>query len=90
VESASSGLLTGLEVSRELKELEAIDFPNETAIGSLALYTSGGSVSNFQPMNVNFGIIKPLDKKIKGKRDKNMAISERALAIIDEIIQGNL
>ena len=90
VESASSGLLTGIEVARELMGLDAINFPDETAIGSLALYTSGGSVSDFQPMNVNFGIIKPLDYKIKGKRNKNMAISERSLAIIDEIVLGQL
>ncbi|MCL2365649.1 MAG: methylenetetrahydrofolate--tRNA-(uracil(54)-C(5))-methyltransferase (FADH(2)-oxidizing) TrmFO [Oscillospiraceae bacterium] len=90
VESASSGLLTGLETLCELKGLEAINFPEETAIGSLALYTSGGSVSDFQPMNVNFGIIKPLEQKIKGKRNKNIALSERALTIIDEIVEQRL
>ena len=87
IESAASGLLAGIEAARELKELPPIDFPKETAIGALALYCCGGAVSNFQPMNVNFGIIEPLAAKIKGKRNKNLAISERSLAIIDNIIK---
>jgi methylenetetrahydrofolate--tRNA-(uracil-5-)-methyltransferase len=83
VESAASGLLTGLELSQELHGLSPIDFPQETAIGALALYVSEGSIANFQPMNINFGIITPLGYKIKGKREKNLAISERALGIIE-------
>jgi len=86
VESASSGLLTGIETARELLGLPPMDFSDDTAIGALALYTSGGSVSDFQPMNVNFGIIKPLGEKIKGKRNKNMAISERALKVIEKLL----
>jgi methylenetetrahydrofolate--tRNA-(uracil-5-)-methyltransferase len=83
VESASSGLLTGVETARELLGLAPADFPKETAIGALALYTSGGAVSDFQPMNINFGLIEPLGSKVKGKRNKNMAISQRSLAVID-------
>jgi len=79
VESASSGLLTGIETARELLGSPPVDFPKETAIGALALYTSGGAAGDFQPMNINFGLIEPLDTKIKGKRNKNLAISERAL-----------
>ena len=52
------------------------DFPQETAIGALSLYVSGGSVGDFQPMNVNFGIISPLGCRVKGKRNKNAEISE--------------
>jgi len=85
VESAASGLLCGIETANEINGLSAIDFPAETAIGALALYISAGSVSNFQPMNINFGIITPLDVKIKGKRNKNLAISQRALEIIDTV-----
>jgi len=85
VESASSGLLTGLQTAREIMGLPPMDFPKETAIGALTLYTSGGAVSGFQPMNVNFGIIEPLGHKVKGKRNKNLAISERSLSIIDSI-----
>ena len=63
-----------------------MDFPQETAIGALGLYISGGSVGDFQPMNINYGIISPLGRRVKGKRNKNAAISERSLVIIDEIL----
>jgi len=88
VESASSGLLSGVETAREINGLPPACFPKETAIGALALYTSGGAVSDFQPMNINFGLIEPLGVKVKGKRNKNMEISERSLGIIDEMLQG--
>lgn len=84
IESAASGMLAGIECAREVLGLSPMDFPQETAIGALSLYVSGGSVGDFQPMNVNFGIITPLDHRVKGKRNKNLAISERALAIIEE------
>ena len=88
VESAASGLLAGIETGRELKNQPPVDFPCETAIGALAYYISGGSVSDFQPMNINFGIISPLGHKIRGKRNKNLAISQRSLEIIDKIREG--
>ena len=83
VESAASGLLVGIETARELLGKPPADFPRETAIGALALYVSGGSVGDFQPMNVNFGIIAPLGCKVRGKRNKNAEISARSLAIIE-------
>ena len=83
VESAASGLLVGIETAARLLGLPAVDFPQETAIGALGLYISGGSVGDFQPMNINFGIITPLDRRVKGKRNKNAAISERALGILE-------
>ena len=85
VESAASGLLTGLEKARKLLGLEPADFPQETAIGALALYISNETVINFQPMNINFGLITPLGYRVKGKRNKNAAISERALAALEEM-----
>ena len=86
VESCASGLLVGIETARRLQGQPPADFPQETAIGALGLYISGGSVSgDFQPMNINFGIISPLGARIKGKRNKNMAISARALEIIDRM-----
>lgn len=85
VESAASGLLAGIETARELLGTAPADFPKETAIGALALYVSEGSVGPFQPMNINFGIIAPLDHKVRGKRNKNEAISGRALDIIEAI-----
>ena len=85
VESAASGLLAGIETAGEVQNVHPITFPAETAIGALALYISTGSVSDFQPMNINFGLISAPDVKIKGKREKNLAVSERSLKFIDSI-----
>ena len=85
VESAASGFLVGVETARRLTGKPPIDFPQETAIGALALYISNESVTVFQPMNVNFGIIPPLDHRVKGKRNKNAELSARSLAIIDRL-----
>ena len=90
VESAASGMLVGIETAARVLGLPPVNFPQETAIGALGLYISGGSVGDFQPMNINFGIITPLDRRVKGKRNKNAAISERSLAIIDNIIDGEV
>lgn len=89
VESCASGLLAGVETARRLLGLPPADFPRETAIGALALYVSGGAVSgSFQPMNINFGIIAPLERRVRGKREKNLAISERSLARIRNMKEG--
>ena len=85
VESAASGFLVGVETARRLRGMEPIDFPRETAIGALGLYVSNQSITQFQPMNINFGIIPPLSHRVKGKRNKNAELSQRSLAIIDEI-----
>lgn len=83
VESAASGFLVGVELARRLREMEPVNFPQETAIGALGLYVSNETISQFQPMNINFGIIPPLDHRVKGKRNKNAELSQRSLAIID-------
>ncbi|MGN1002223.1 MAG: methylenetetrahydrofolate--tRNA-(uracil(54)-C(5))-methyltransferase (FADH(2)-oxidizing) TrmFO [Oscillospiraceae bacterium] len=86
VESCASGLLVGIETANRLLGKPPADFPQETAVGALGLYVSGGSVSgNFQPMNINFGIIAPLGYRVKGKRNKNAELSKRALAIIEKL-----
>ena len=82
VESAASGLLCGLQTARELLGKEPLDFTRQTAIGALAAYVSDESVADFQPMNVNFGIIAPLDRRVRGKRNKNAELSRRALDVI--------
>lgn len=87
VESAASGMLVGIETAARVLGLPGVDFPQETAIGALALYVSGGSVGSFQPMNINFGIISPLGHRVKGKRNKNAEISARSLAIIDGLLE---
>ena len=79
VESTASGLVAAVELAHRLLGLEPVDFPRETALGALACYVSDTTVANFQPMNVNFGIIPPLGYKVKGKRNKNAALSQRAL-----------
>ena len=86
VESAASGMLVGIETAARVLGMEPVDFPQETATGALALYISGGSVGDFQPMNVNFGIISPLGYRVKGKRNKNAEISKRSLEIIDQLM----
>ena len=85
VESAASGMLVGIETAARVLGLPAVDFPQETAIGALGLYISGGSVGDFQPMNINFGIISPLGYRVKGKRNKNAEISRRSLEIIEKL-----
>ena len=85
VESTASGFLCAVELAHRLLDKPPVDFPRETAIGALAAYISDESVGNFQPMNVNFGIIPPLDHKVKGKRNKNAELSKRALEILETL-----
>ena len=85
MESCASGFLAGVELARRLKGQAPIDFLQETAIGALGLYISNETVADFQPMNVNFGIIPPLDHRVKGKRNKNAELSQRSLAILDTV-----
>ena len=87
VESAASGFLGGVETARRLTGKPPIDFPQETAIGALGLYVSNESVTQFQPMNINFGIIPPLDHRVKGKRNKNAEISQRALEALESCLE---
>lgn len=84
VESTSSGFVAGLNAALRALGKEPIVFPKETEVGALAAYVSEGGVSSsFQPMNANFGIIAPLDKKVKGgKKSRNEAYATRSLEII--------
>lgn len=85
VESTASGFLAAVELARRLEGKPPVDFSQETAIGALALYISNESVVDFQPMNINFGIIPALGYKVKGKRNKNAELSKRALEILERI-----
>ena len=89
VESTASGWVAGVATALEVlgKNMPALD--RQTAVGALACYISDHTVAKFQPMNINFGIIDPLGYKIKGKREKNSKISERALEKI-ESLKGEL
>ena len=84
VESASSGLLAGLFAACDVLGREKPVFSDKTAIGALAKYVSNGSNTSFQPMNVNFGIMQPADKRFRKKADKNRYIASRALEEIEK------
>lgn len=86
VESASSGLLAGLNMARRVLGQDAAEFPETTAIGALAHYISNENITDFQPMNINFGIIKGLDERIKNKSERYQKISERSIEIIKKIM----
>ena len=86
VESAASGFLAAVAMAAKVQGRELPDFPKETAIGALGLYISDESIENFQPMNVNFSIIAPLEQRIRKKAEKNLAIANRSLAIIDRMV----
>lgn len=86
IESASSGMLAAINLARRLKGLETIDFKRETAIGSLAHYVSEYNGGSFQPMNVTFGIMEPLEAPPRDKYERALAYSERALKRIDSIL----
>ena len=85
VESCASGFLVGVETARRLAGKKPINFPQETAIGALGLYVSNESVGDFQPMNIDFGIIPQLGYRVKGKRNKNAELSRRSLEIIENL-----
>jgi methylenetetrahydrofolate--tRNA-(uracil-5-)-methyltransferase len=88
VESASSGLVAGLNAARLACKLPLISFPETTAIGAMAHYITHTSGKYFQPMNVNFGIIKELPEKIRDKRLRYKAIAERALNDLEKIVKN--
>ena len=83
VESAASGLMAALAAARAVLELPEVEFPDVTAHGALANYISNPAIENFQPMNINFGLIPPLTVRIRKKREKNAQIAARALEALD-------
>ena len=88
VESAASGMLAAIAMAAKVQGKEPPQFPQTTAIGALALYISDERVENFQPMNINFSIVAPLEQRIRKKAEKNLAIANRALAVIAEMKAG--
>ena len=84
VESASSGLVAGLSLARRLLDLPPVDFTRRTAIGALAHHVSGAT-GDFQPMNANFGLIEPYEKRIRNKQERYGAIAARALDTIEAL-----
>ncbi len=90
VESTASGYLAAVAMAAKVQGRELPDFPKTTAIGALGHYVCDESVVNFQPMNINFSIIAPLEQRIRKKAEKNLAIANRSLAIIDEMVAAGL
>ena len=86
VESSASGFLAAVAMAAKVQGRPLPEFPKTTAIGALGLYISDESIENFQPMNVNFSIISPLEQRIRKKAEKNLAIANRSLAVIDEMV----
>ena len=86
VESAGSGLVAGINAARRLLGKENLIFPEETMLGAMAAYVSRGGIGSFVPMNANFGIIRPLDARVKGgKAARNEKLSERALEALASV-----
>ena len=85
VESAASGFLAAVAMAAKVRGKEPVEFPQETAIGALGLYISDERLEHFQPMNVNFSIIKPLEQRVRKKAEKNLAIAKRSLEIIEKL-----
>ena len=86
VESAASGYLAAVAMAARAAGKEPVEFPQETAIGALGRYISDERIENFQPMNVNFSIIAPLGQRIRKKAEKNLALANRSLEIIDRLV----
>ena len=86
VESTASGFLAAVAMAAKIQGKPLPDFPKTTAIGALGWYISDGSIENFQPMNINFSIIAPLEQRIRKKAEKNLAIANRALDAVDNLL----
>lgn len=87
VESAASGLVAGINAARLFKGEEKVVFPSTTAIGSLPYYVTHADSKHFQPMNVNFGIIKELEgKRIRDKKERYEAFAKRALTDLEPFL----
>lgn len=89
VESASSGLVAGINAARICQGVEPVVFPAETAHGALCHYITTAPAKHFQPMNVNFGIMSPVKERIRDKKLKKQRIAERALAVLESFKQEN-
>ena len=84
VESAASGLMAGINAARLACGKQPFIFPEDTAHGALCHYITHAEGKNFQPMNVNFGLLPPLGQKIRDKKLKNKMIADRALESLEK------
>ena len=89
MESASAGILAGLNCARRLKGLETLTLPEDTMMGALSRYISDEAVTDFQPMGANFGVLPPLEEKIRDKSERYMTLAKRAIASLEKFIGDN-
>lgn len=87
MESASSGILAGINAYRRVKGLDTLTLPANTMIGALSRYISDETVTDFQPMGANFGVLMPLEEKIRDKSERYTALSERAARELDSFLK---
>lgn len=89
VESAASGINAAINIDKYLQGQAIVDFPKETAFGALSHYITHASPKNFQPMNISFGIIRPLEFNVV-KAERKKALSKRALQVMNDFIEKEL
>lgn len=89
MESASSGIVAGINACRVLNNEETFILPKETMIGSLAGYISDNTVDKFQPMGANLGILPTLENRPRDKKERATAYAERSLSVLDKFITDN-
>ena len=88
VESAASGLMAGVQAVRSLQALPPLNFPEITAMGSLSHYISNTAIEDFQPMNINFGLLPPLDRKVRKKKLRNEQLAQRSLEAFSRVVDS--
>ena len=87
MESASSGILAGINLARRLAGRETLVLPETTMMGALSRYMSGYEGKDFQPMGANFGVLPPLEEQIRDKRQRYLALAQRGLADLERYCQ---
>lgn len=90
MESASSGIVAGINIVRRLNGLLPLSLPDYTMIGALTGYVTGGCTADFQPMGANFGVLPPIEPHIRDKKERYAALSKRALMWYDNYIDNNI
>ncbi len=90
MESAASGIVAGLQTARRMKGLPPLDFPRETMLGGLTSYISDSTVTDFQPMGANMGILPSLEHPVRGKQERYAALAERALEALEASVLSQI
>ena len=86
IESAASGIIAGINMSRILKNEDMLKLPKTTMTGALSAYISDESVVDFQPMGCNMGILPALENKIKNKQERYLILAQRGISALKEVL----